>query len=248
MLFHADNPSTSTPYYRPDPRIITHPLCVLLTTDPDDICVCINSQRVHIKHYLSKHSYGGDVIKFSGDALTVVWFVQDREAPSLSEATLMAARCTDALHTAIEDMEGNPGLSLHIGLGAGRLTCVEVGGAYKRMEFVLAGAPMGQISIAEPLAVGWETVISPEAYALVNPGEIEAALVSELPQSYYDTMLCKSENPEYQEEERRARREEHRADHARGYVVPSRLYRSTFLCCVCEATFLSTPILLWTVQ
>ena len=160
------------------------------------------------------------MIKFSGDALTVVWFVQDQEAPSLSEATLMAARCTDALHKAIEDMEGNPGLSLHIGLGAGRLTCVEVGGAYKRMEFVLAGAPMGQISIAEPLAVGWETVISPEAYALVKPGEIEAALVSELPQSYYDTMLCKSENPEYQEEERRARREEHRADHARGCVMP----------------------------
>jgi class 3 adenylate cyclase len=160
------------------------------------------------------------VIKFSGDALTVVWFVQDREAPSLSEATLMAARCTDALHTAIEEMEGNPGLSLHIGLGAGRLTCVEVGGAYKRMEFVLAGAPMGQISIAEPLAVGWETVISPEAFNLVNEGDIDATLVSELPQEYYDTMLCKYDTPELQAEERRARFEEHRADYARGCVVP----------------------------
>lgn len=162
-------------------------------------------------------TYGGDVIKFSGDALTVVWFVQDRYAPNLPEATLMAARCSEAIHRAVEEMEGNPGLSLHIGLGAGRLTCVEVGGAYKRMEYVLAGAPMGQISIAEPLAVGWETVISPEAYCLIAESGVKATKVDELPPEYYATMLTKSDEPEKQEEERRVRFEEHRAEHSAGY-------------------------------
>jgi hypothetical protein len=48
------------------------------------------------------------------------------------------------------------------------LTFVRQGGVFARWEFVAAGPPMGQIAIAEPLAEPGETVLSPEAWALVS--------------------------------------------------------------------------------
>ena len=39
---------------------------------------------------------------------------------------------------------------------------------FNRWEFVVAGPPMAQIAVAEPLALPGETVISPEAWDLVS--------------------------------------------------------------------------------
>ncbi|EGD79547.1 hypothetical protein PTSG_10115 [Salpingoeca rosetta] len=124
-------------------------------------------------------AFGGDVVKFSGDALSIVWFVDEEEsartegyvAPSLAVATMRACACAHELHQkldqylAIKATATEPGvrLRLHMGIGAGRLTSVHVGGIFKRWEYILAGPPMTQIAIAEPLAKPGETVISPEA-------------------------------------------------------------------------------------
>ena len=55
-----------------------------------------------------------------------------------------------------------------MGIGSGLLTGVHVGGVLHRWEYIMAGQPQAQIGVAEPLAKPGETVLSPEAWALVR--------------------------------------------------------------------------------
>jgi hypothetical protein len=54
---------------------------------------------------------------------------------------------------------------LHVGLGCGEFTGLVVGGVFQRKEYILAGPPLAQIGVAEPLAEKCQTVCSPEAWA-----------------------------------------------------------------------------------
>jgi class 3 adenylate cyclase len=117
--------------------------------------------------------YGGDVVKFSGDALQIIWPVDpEREnAPkTLQEATLLGARCSDTVHKKLCNYPKTHGvtLTMHMGLGAGKVTMLYVGGTYGRWESVVGGPPIAQTGIAEPLAGHGETVFSPEVYELVK--------------------------------------------------------------------------------
>ena len=67
-------------------------------------------------------------------------------------------------------------LRLHMGIGCGDLTAVHVGGVFKRWEYILAGPPMAQIAVAEPLAKPGETVVSPEAWGLVRPDVVGTSI------------------------------------------------------------------------
>ncbi|CAD7944931.1 unnamed protein product [Amoebophrya sp. A120] len=137
-------------------------------------------------------SYRGDVIKFSGDALTI-YFPADND-PDLDDnlppcgtygckghcpeelATLRASACCIEIHRRLHMFDtGVDGvkLCLHIGVGFGDVTILQVGGlvppetTVERYEYVICGPPMEQISIAEPLASNGETCLSPEAWNLV---------------------------------------------------------------------------------
>eukprot|EP00056_Hartaetosiga_gracilis_P002016 m.49654 g.49654 ORF g.49654 m.49654 type:complete len:1204 (+) comp10873_c0_seq4:170-3781(+) len=125
-------------------------------------------------------SFGGDVVKFSGDAVTIVWFVDPEEGErtngfvcsNIAMATNRACMCSVKLHErldnflAVDATDSEPALHLHLhmGIGCGWLTIVHVGGVYKRWEYILSGPPLVQIGNAEPLARPGETVISPEAF------------------------------------------------------------------------------------
>lgn len=135
-------------------------------------------------------NYGGDVIKFSGDAITIIFpaegtdvnpgngepipnVTQDAayQEESLSKMCLLACQCCVDVHKSIEHYQtGIEGvsLSLHIGVGCGEIALLQCGGVLDRWEYVVAGPPLGQISIAEPLAESYETVISPQVHKLVK--------------------------------------------------------------------------------
>ena len=129
--------------------------------------------------------YGGDIMKFSGDALTIFFAETPTGHPdassALREATVRAALCAHDIHEKIGGADGFLGFSdpdgdaskdvrmfLHIGLGCGDMTSQVVGGAFSRKEYILAGPPLTQISQAEPMAKGCETVASPEAWAMIK--------------------------------------------------------------------------------
>eukprot|EP00042_Codosiga_hollandica_P050953 m.618782 g.618782 ORF g.618782 m.618782 type:complete len:1572 (-) comp58191_c0_seq1:134-4849(-) len=116
--------------------------------------------------------FNGDIVKFAGDAVSIVWAVGDSEdtPAELVDCVKLAVACSHELHRRLDNYRAteHDSLRLHMGIGAGQLTCLHVGGVFSRWEYVVSGPPMSQIAVAEPLAMPGETVISPEAYDMVR--------------------------------------------------------------------------------
>lgn len=155
------------------------------------------------------NAYRGDVIKFSGDALTIYFqAVDDTQGPRyigvvpphgtfglpdlgpMATAVLRASACCIEIHKRLHMFDtGVDGvrLCLHIGVGCGPVHILQVGGVVppethvKRCEYIIAGPPLEQISIAEPLAKNGETCLSPQAWEHVRECVIEGAPLEEQP-------------------------------------------------------------------
>lgn len=155
------------------------------------------------------NSYRGDVIKFSGDALTIYFQAVDDTKhekynhvvpphgtwglPDMgpqNTAVLRACACCIEIHKRLHQFDtgvGDVRLCLHIGVGCGEVTILQVGGrqppetSVKRLEYIIAGPPLEQISIAEPLAAIGETCLSPQAWAYVKDCVVEGSPLEERP-------------------------------------------------------------------
>ena len=143
-------------------------------------------------------AYQGDVIKFSGDALTILFEAKPGDCGSawagcqghdpVTLAVLRASACCLELHKRLHNFDTGEGvlLTLHIGIGSGRCTILHLGGVVpaergaSRFECVIAGDPLRQIAIAEPVAKHGETVLSPEAWAHVSSLVLEGREISDL--------------------------------------------------------------------
>jgi predicted ATPase/class 3 adenylate cyclase len=115
---------------------------------------------------------GGEVVKFSGDAVTAVFPAVQED---LGIATRRARQAAEAMQAAmgefaaLQTSAGPVALGMKIGLGAGEILAVQVGGIRGRWEYVIAGDPLRQIAQAEHQARRGEIVPSPEAQASVAP-------------------------------------------------------------------------------
>jgi class 3 adenylate cyclase/tetratricopeptide (TPR) repeat protein len=114
---------------------------------------------------------GGDVLKFAGDALLACWPATDGdEAGGLAAATLWAAGCGQAMqatlqrYAAAEDMQ----LLLRVGIGAGDVIVLDVGGVLDRRELLVAGGAVQQTVGAVRQARPGQVVVAPEAWPLLE--------------------------------------------------------------------------------
>jgi class 3 adenylate cyclase len=132
-------------------------------------------------------SFGGDVLKFSGDAITVLWPIvpegwskEDSEmyrtwSRSRDSAAEKACLCCMDVQaqvgsfgrTPIEDLN----LTLHIGVGLGHLHILQLGGLMNRWEYCAAGPPLEEVAVAEPLASPGQTVVSPSVVAALQKSQ-----------------------------------------------------------------------------
>ena len=111
--------------------------------------------------------HGGDILKIAGDALVAFWPASDEP---LAAATLRAGQCGLAVQASLNDhsaMEGVPLLS-KIGIGAGDIATLHVGGVRNRWELLIAGEPFVQIGRAEHCARPGDVIFSPEAWPHVS--------------------------------------------------------------------------------
>jgi class 3 adenylate cyclase/tetratricopeptide (TPR) repeat protein len=115
-------------------------------------------------------SHGGDVVKMAGDALIALWPATGGESPAGS--TSRAALCGLAVQETLRDYRVAEGirLSSKVGIGAGEVASLFVGGERERWELLLAGSPLVQMGEAEHLARAGDVVLSPEAWSLVREG------------------------------------------------------------------------------
>ena len=135
----------------------------------------LNAYFAELMSLIAEH--GGEVITFAGDGLLAVWPASDRDE-GLVTATCGAGRCALAVQSALGGYQTLDGLrlSLRIGVGAGEVMALRIGGDGGRWQLLLAGAPVVQGGLAEQQAARGEVVLSPEAWTqppakLKRPGE-----------------------------------------------------------------------------
>ncbi len=130
-----------------------------------------------LNHYFSRmialiEAEGGEVVKFSGDAVTVLFPACDEP---LGHATRRAHQAAEAMQGAMKEFAtlqtsaGPIALGMKIGIGAGEIVAMQVGGVADRWEYVLAGDPVRQVAQAEGQAERGDIVLSPEAEAIKHP-------------------------------------------------------------------------------
>ena len=84
---------------------------------------------------------GGDVLKFAGDALLACWPAPagDLDERGLAAATAAAAGCAEAMQAALGRFAATERLplALRIGIGAGEVVVLDVGGERERRELLV---------------------------------------------------------------------------------------------------------------
>jgi class 3 adenylate cyclase/tetratricopeptide (TPR) repeat protein len=119
---------------------------------------------------------GGDVLKFAGDAMLACWPAPagDLDGRGLAAATAAAAGCAEGMQAALGRFaaaERLP-LALRIGVGAGEVAVLDVGGERERRELLVAGAAVPQTTGALERARPGQVVLAQPALGLLerDPG------------------------------------------------------------------------------
>jgi class 3 adenylate cyclase/tetratricopeptide (TPR) repeat protein len=117
--------------------------------------------------------YGGDIVKFAGDGLLVIWANED-----LEKASLLAAQTALDARIQLENFRvGERTLSTRIAVTAGQIALTRLGGVFNRWEMVVTGDAIEQIGRAQPSLPPGAIVASPEAWerlaahAIGNPAQ-----------------------------------------------------------------------------
>ena len=131
-------------------------------------------------------SHGGQVVKFGGDALSLIWPCEP-DPKSMAEATWRAAQASLAMQLAMNRFatvssrdSGEFNLKMKIGISAGKLLEVHAGGVYNRWEYVLAGEPMANMSSAENHGKAGQVIVDEIAWQYLQQ---QAQFFTNLPQS-----------------------------------------------------------------
>ena len=109
--------------------------------------------------------HGGDIAKIVGDALIPQWLATDEDLPN---ATRRAAACALAIGELGDYEEGGVRLSVKVGLIAGDISEMHVGGRDGRWLFLVTGPALRQLSEVESLLVTGDVVASSEAWPLIS--------------------------------------------------------------------------------
>ena len=141
----------------------------------------VEQLQLHISKYFKMlfdcvERFNGDVLKICGDAIMIMWALENDTAKCTVEeraaCALTASLCGREMilscgtYTAVHG-EQRISLSLHCGVGVADVQCYWVGKG-GRWEFLISGDALAQIASTEPEAESGEIVISAEAYELVE--------------------------------------------------------------------------------
>ncbi|MDQ3004071.1 MAG: adenylate/guanylate cyclase domain-containing protein, partial [Chloroflexota bacterium] len=113
--------------------------------------------------------YGGDVVKFAGDALLAIW-PADAQRGGLRSAVLQSAACALEAHNTLrgyQTAEGNP-LVIRTGITAGGVQAVHLGGMFQRWEMLVAGEAISEVSVTMQQAAPGTIVLSQTAQELLG--------------------------------------------------------------------------------
>ena len=121
--------------------------------------------------------HGGQVVKFGGDALSMIW---PCDQATMSDTVWRALQAAFAMQAAmakfmlVPTSQGDFELRMKIGLSAGELLEVHAGGEFSRWEYVLAGAPMANMSSAENQAEAGQIVVDQTVWQHIEGRDLKS--------------------------------------------------------------------------
>ena len=147
---------------------LTERLAVLGSAGTEQLSVALNAYFGRLIGLIAE--YGGDVVKMAGDALIAAWRATADDP--LGASTARASLCGLALQAASRDHTAAQGVKLtcKVGIAAGPVALLLVGGERNRREWLLSGAPLVRMGEAEHRARPGEVVLTPEAWDLIADG------------------------------------------------------------------------------
>lgn len=127
-------------------------------------------------------SHGGDVVKFAGDGLLALWY-GDEPLAVLAQRAVQCALAVQMMMApeawgSVEGAAPPPALKVRVGVGAGQITTMQIGGIFGRWELLVTGDPLTEAGRAESEARPGEVVIAPGAWELVAHACIGRPLAS----------------------------------------------------------------------
>ena len=138
--------------------------------NPEYISFCFNRFMELLINIIGKN--GGDIIKFVGDALMVIWpSIDDNEDKNdLQESCIRAFQCAKQLNKKMLKLnkEGGMNLEIKIGLGVGDCRIFFAGGTFSRSEFLIVGSAIKQACTSKSQAKDGEIIISDKVYELIH--------------------------------------------------------------------------------
>ena len=140
---------------------------------PEELSRLLNEYFSELIDILESES--GEVVKFSGDALMVLFPAgKDGMGIAVRRAEQAARRLQEqSSETLTTSLIGDIELRIKIGIGCGEVVAMEVGGLLGRWEYVIAGAPIEQAALCESQAAPGEILLSPEAEEVIHPEALE---------------------------------------------------------------------------
>ena len=138
--------------------------------NPEYISFCFNRFMELLINIIGKN--GGDIIKFVGDALMVIWpSIDDNEDKNdLQESCIRAFQCAKQINKKMLKLnkEGGMNLEIKIGLGVGDCRIFFAGGTFSRSEFLIVGSAIKQACTSKSNAKDGEIIISDKVYELIH--------------------------------------------------------------------------------
>lgn len=113
---------------------------------------------------------GGDIVKFAGDACFAIWPAED--STDLFRAVRLATNCGLAIQKQLHNyrVDDDVTLALRVGVSAGELHELHLGGYLERWEQLFAGTAMGQAGQAGTRAQPGQVVLGPRAVHELEKG------------------------------------------------------------------------------
>ncbi|XP_055964576.1 adenylate cyclase type 10 [Sorex fumeus] len=129
-----------------------------------------------LNHYISAMVekvllFGGDILKFAGDALLALWKVERRQ---LKNIITIVVKCSLEIHGLFDAQEWEEGLDIRvkIGLAAGHITRL-VFGDETRSYFLVIGQAVDDVRLAQNMAQMNDVILSPNCWQLCDRNMIE---------------------------------------------------------------------------
>ncbi|XP_062457205.1 adenylate cyclase type 10-like [Rhea pennata] len=119
--------------------------------------------------------FGGDILKFAGDAVLVLWRVRETQLRDTISLVLQCCRQIQEKYS-VRDTDVGLKLRLKIGISAGHMSLLTVGDR-KEQHFLILGKAVGEVWQAQNLASASDIILSASCWELCNQSQVKSKRV-----------------------------------------------------------------------